>query len=283
MRDVLACIDATSGELLWKVDFVEDHGAALPDFGMVCSPLVTEEAVYVQAGDSFFKLDKFTGEEIWRTLEGEGGMMTGGAFSSPVIADFSFGSQAIVATRSAMAGIDPESGRVRWTTPIRTFRGMNILTPVVLEDAVFSSAYGGRSQRFEIRADDTGSMVAEATWNDAAQGYMTSPVVVAGHAYYFLRSNRFACQRLSDGEVCWTSPPTGDEYWSLIVQDDRILALADTGKLYLLEATPDEFRILGQATVSEEPTWAHLAMVGNELFLRELTGLRALRWSPAGS
>src|SRR5690606_26492859 len=40
MRDTLTCLDAGSGEIRWRVDFVEKLGSALPAFGFVCSPLV---------------------------------------------------------------------------------------------------------------------------------------------------------------------------------------------------------------------------------------------------
>ena len=83
MRDVLVCLDAASGKERWKVDFVEKFGTALPAFGFVCSPLVDDKAVYVQAAAAFVKLDKKTGEVLWRTLQDAGGM-NGSAFSSPV-------------------------------------------------------------------------------------------------------------------------------------------------------------------------------------------------------
>ena len=36
------------------------------------------------------------------------------------------------------------------TQPVRSFRGMNILTPQPYGDAVFTSAYGGRAHLFQI-------------------------------------------------------------------------------------------------------------------------------------
>ena len=83
--------------------------------------------------------------------------------------------------------------------------------------------------------------------------------------------------RLSDGEVTWTSPPTGDEYWSLLVQGDRILALANSGRLYLLRANPEEYEVLGEAEVAEN-SWAYLAASGSQLFVRDLNALVAYDW-----
>jgi outer membrane protein assembly factor BamB len=40
MKDVLVCLDVESGTILWKLDFVNDTGSPLPDFGFISSPLV---------------------------------------------------------------------------------------------------------------------------------------------------------------------------------------------------------------------------------------------------
>jgi outer membrane protein assembly factor BamB len=86
MRDVLVCLDAQTGNERWRFDFVKQLKAPLPAFGLVCSPLVEGDAVYVQAGASFVRLNKRSGEVVWRTLEDQGGMW-GSAFSSPVMVD----------------------------------------------------------------------------------------------------------------------------------------------------------------------------------------------------
>jgi hypothetical protein len=65
--------------------------------------------------------------------------------------------------------------------------GMNILTPTVLGDRLFTSAYGGGSRLLEIRPSGDGFNV-ETVWNTSLQGYMSTPVVIDGHAYLHLRS-----------------------------------------------------------------------------------------------
>jgi len=139
MRDVLVCLDAKTGKEEWRVDFVKELKTPLPDFGFVCSPLVDGNAVYVQAGASVTKLDKKTGMFIWRTLEDKGGMM-GSAFSSPVIAKLAGKRQLVVQGREKLAGVDLENGDVLWSQVVPSFRGMNILTPTVVGDAIFTSS-----------------------------------------------------------------------------------------------------------------------------------------------
>ncbi|MEM7309869.1 MAG: PQQ-binding-like beta-propeller repeat protein [Planctomycetota bacterium] len=277
IRDVLACLDAATGEVRWTVDFVEREGSPLPQFGFVCSPLVVGDHVYVQAGASFVKLDKATGETVWRTLDqGEGGGLDS-SFSSPVLAEVGGREQLLVQTRTDLTGVAPENGDVLWSMPVKTFRGMNILTPLLYGDGIFTAPYGGRAQLLQLESGDDGLSVSQA-WTNRAQGYMTSPVLVGDHVYLFLRSNRFACVDLRTGEDAWISEPTGDSYWSLVAQGDRILALADTGILRLIQATPEGYRVLGEREVLDDETWAHLAAAGDQLFVRGLDTLLALEW-----
>ncbi len=276
MRDVLVCLDADSGEIVWRLDFVTEFSAPNPEFGQVCSPLVVGDHLYLQAGTSFCKLDKHTGEVIWRSLEDSGGMM-GSVFSSPILSEVAGREQLVVLTRETLNGVAPEDGAVLWSRQIKSFRGMNILTPIVAERGVFTAPYGGRAQLLDVTMSGDAPRVAQR-WDNRIQGYMTSPIVIDGHAYLFTRSNRFACVRLADGKTAWISPPTGDNYWSLVAQGDRILALNDTGRLRLIEATPEVYKVLDEIEVADAQTWAHLAIAGPQVVIREQNALVVYDW-----
>ena len=114
MRDVLVSLDAQSGKENWRVDFVKELQSPLPEFGLVCSPLIDGDFLYIQASNAMVKLHKKTGKILWRTLESVSGIMTNGAFSSPVLADLAGKRQLIVQTREELAGLDPVTGTVLW-------------------------------------------------------------------------------------------------------------------------------------------------------------------------
>jgi outer membrane protein assembly factor BamB len=275
IRDVLACIDAKTGSVRWKVDFVQELKAEVPAFGMVCSPLVIGDHVYVQAGACFVKLDKHTGKILWRTLQDDGGMM-GSAFSSPTLAKIGGADQLLVQTRTKLAGVDPETGKELWTQEIEAFRGMNILTPVVFNEKVFTTAYGGQSHLFELSHSGEGWQPKEV-WQTKQQGYMSTPVVIDGHAYIHLKNQRFACIDLSTGTETWTTKPFG-KYWSLVANGDKILALDESGILRLIAANPKEYTLLDERQVSSESAWAHLAICGSDVCIRSLRSLAVYDW-----
>ncbi len=114
-------------------------------------------------------------------------------------------------------------------------------------------------------------------WNLPAQGYMTSPVIVDGHAYIHLRNQRFACFDLKNGKETWRSKPYG-KYSSLVSNGKQILALDQRGDLMLINANPEEFEVVDTRKVAED-SWAHLAVRGDEVFVRDLNKLTAYRWT----
>ncbi len=275
IRDVLVCLDAQSGNEVWRIDFVEEFGTPLPNFGFVCSPLVDGEFVYVQAGGGLVKLNKLTGDVVWRTLD-DGGGMDGSAFSSPVVADIAGKRQLVVQTRTELAGVDLESGDVLWRQTVPAFRGMNIQTPLVYDDSIFTSSYRNRGWLYKVSQNDQGFDV-DTTWDSKAQGYMSSPVIINGYVYMHLQNGRFSCVDLATGERTWTSKPYG-KYASLVARGNQILALVADGRLLLISANPTEFSLLGEAKISDEETWAHLAVSDDEIYIRELNALSAYQW-----
>ncbi|HIF40101.1 MAG TPA: pyrrolo-quinoline quinone [Planctomycetes bacterium] len=275
MRDRLVAINGESGEVVWDVDFKSRYDTEGPEFGLTSSPLLRGRYLFVQAGDGICKVDSATGESIWRQLASEGEML-GSAFSSPILAELGGGEQLVVLTRSHMNGLNPLDGAVLWSHAVKSSRGMNILTPLIHEGAVFTAPTGEKAQLLRVISKD-GAFAVEKPWTNRVQGFLTSPVIIEGHAYVFTRANRISCIRLSDGELKWTSPPPGDDYWSLVAQDDRILALSDTGVLRLIAADPAEYRVESERKVAEN-SWAHLAVCRDELFVRDLEFLACFEW-----
>lgn len=279
IRDVLVALDAQTGQIRWTLDFVKELGAPVPAFGFVCSPLVDGSHLYVQAGASFCKVDKQTGKIAWRSLQ-DGGGMWGSAFSSPIAAEVGGRRQLLVQTREKLAGVDPESGGELWSQPIPAFRGMNILTPTVVGDTIFTSAYRGKSFLFTLKNED-GKLAPVETWTNKVSGYMSSPVVIQGHVFLHLQNQRFTCIDLATGATRWTTTPFG-KYWSMVAQGDRILALDERGELLLIRANPEKYDPIETRRISEDPTWAHLAVCGGQVFVRELNAMAVYDWRAAG-
>jgi outer membrane protein assembly factor BamB len=273
IREVLVCLDGTTGKELWRLDFAKELKSEVPSFGCASSPLVLGDHVYIQAG-GFCKIDKLSGAIKWRVLD-DGGGMSGGAFSSPYFTELNGVPQFVVQTRTTLTGVDPKEGEVLWSQKVPAFRGMNIVTPTVHKNAVFTSAYGGRSFLFATTKNAADWSVKES-WTNKAQGYMSSPLIVKDHLYIHLRNQRFACINLETGESTWTTTPFG-KYWSTVTDGKKILALDEKGELLLIRANPEKFEIIDRRKMADD-SWAHIAVVGKEIFIRALNHVAVYQW-----
>jgi outer membrane protein assembly factor BamB len=276
MRDVLVALNLETGKEKWRVDFVKDLAAKPPAFGFVCSPLLDGDFIYVQAGGAFCKLAKSTGKLVWKSLE-DGGGTNGSAFASPIITELGGTRQLVVQTRKSLCGVNIDTGAELWSQPISAFQGMNILTPVVKSNRLFTSAYGGKTQAFSFDKKD-GAHPLSLQWEHKTEAYMSSPVVIAGKVFLHLRNQRITCFDLATGQQHWLTDEKFGKYMSMVAQGDRILALDERGLLLLIKANPEKFELIEQKKISDQDTWAHLAISGKALYIRELKALSCWTW-----
>ena len=87
---------------------------------------------------------------------------------------------------------------------------------------------------------------------------------------------RFVCLDAKSGEERWTTKPFG-KYWSMVANGDMLLALDESGELLLIQASPDEFKLLDRSSVGEN-AWAHVAVVNDEIFVRDLNAMKVFAW-----
>lgn len=276
IRDVMVSLNPKTGDENWRVDFPKDMSTQMPSFGAVCSPIIDGGDIYVQTGGALVKLKLADGSITWKSLENSSGMMSGGAFSSPVIAEIAGKRQLVVATRTALCGVDMESGSVLWEEPIESFRGMNILTPLVVGDRVFTSAHSGRAQLFEITLSESGNWGVEEIWSQKSQAYMSSPLLIGDVIYMHLKNQRVSALSLTSGELFWTSKPFG-KYWSMVTNGKQILALDESGELLLIQPNEKELEIVDRMKVADD-SWAHLAVDGEKVIVRDLSAIKVFHW-----
>jgi outer membrane protein assembly factor BamB len=276
MRDVLVNLDPQTGKEKWRVDFPAQLGSELPAFGAVCSPIIDGDAIYVQTGGAVVKLSLADGSTIWKTLENNEGMMSSGAFSSPVIATIADTRQLIVQTRLELCGVNLETGDVFWKKPIDAFRGMNILTPLVFGDRIFTSAHSGKAQLLEIKHTADGKWQVGELWSQSSQAYMSSPLLINDSIFMHMKNQRVAMLNVADGSNRWTSTPYG-QYWSMVQGGEKVLALDNAGDLLLIQPSNSALNIVDKVKVASN-SWAHLAVQNDLVIVRDLAALKVFQW-----
>jgi outer membrane protein assembly factor BamB len=88
---------------------------------------------------------------------------------------------------------------------------MNIVTPTVDGDRIYTSSYGGGSRLLEIKQAG-GQFQVTTVWKTPLQGYMSTPVIIDGYAYLHLRSQKFTCVDLRTGKQTWTTAERYGQY-----------------------------------------------------------------------
>ena len=274
MRDEVVCLEPATGDIRWQADLAERFDARRPPFGGVCSPLIDDGSVYVMAGGATVKLSLADGSTIWKTLADEG--EDDDALSSPIIETIAGERQLVVQTRTRLCGVDLKDGSLRWSKRIEAYRNMNILTPTVFGNRVFTAAQRGQSQCFAV-TNEEGRWSCEEVWNQKTQAYMSSPVADGKTIFMHASSERLTALDAATGRILWTGRPMG-KYQSLIRNDEIILILNNEGELVSVEPNRDALTIVDTKKVADD-SWAYLGVFDGGLLVRDLKALKVYRYA----
>ena len=274
VRDQLVCLNPSDGQTKWTVDLAERFGSQRPKFGAVCSPLIDNDpdegdVVYIQGGGATLKLSLDDGSTIWRSLEAED---DDDAFSSPIIATLAGEKQLVVQTRTRLCGVSTQDGSLLWAHPIQAYRNMNILTPTIIGEKVFTAAHSGQSQMFDISRSDDGQWTVAETWSQKIQAYMSSPVVHDRTIYLHSKNQRLTAMDVDTGEILWTGKPMG-KYQSMVHGEGNALVLDEEGELLRVKLDRQELMIQERLKVADD-SWAYLGIIQDGVVVRDLTSLK---------
>lgn len=254
----------------WEHDLTEEFEAELPDWGMACSPLIVGDLVIVQPGGrrgSIAAFDRLSGELRWSALEDVNG------YTSPVLVEAAGVRQVIALTQGRMVGLLPETGAFLWHYVWRE----SMTLPLVSGDYAFITCDHGCAL-VKLEADG-GTIQAKRVFEDGGKllvAHIGTPVMKDGYVYGFhgdintQRGAKLTCIDLRDpSEPRWQT----DEIVNgqLIRFGELILVQTQDGDLFLIEASPEEFRPLGEmrGVLAGRRAWALPASARNRLYLRD--------------
>jgi outer membrane protein assembly factor BamB len=272
---ILACWDAKTGEIAWKVDTLKDYNAKNLFFGISTSPaMLGDDKVVVMVGGKgagVVAVEAKTGQTVWKATDEPA------SYSSPVVTD----KQIVLLTGAGLLGLSPK-GEKLWAVPFEGKVGNLIessATPLVIGDTVIGSTVTGGSIAVKV-AESNGKLATEQVWfNKTLTCYFSTPVVVGDYLYMIngaasIRNPTITlrCVEAKTGKVAWEKANVG-KYHAAIVRcgpagKERLLMLDDTGHLSLFEADPKAYKELSRAKVCGE-TWAHPALVDGRVYLRD--------------
>jgi outer membrane protein assembly factor BamB len=269
---ILACWDAKTGAIDWKVDTLKEFKAPNLFFGISTSPLVDDDTVIIMVGGKeagIVGFDKATGKTKWRATSDPS------SYASPVVVGKGAARQILTLTGSNLRALTPD-GKELWAVPFKDRLNESSTSPVMAGDLVIASSVTAGS--IGVRASLEGDKwVTKKVWEKGdLTCYFSTPVVVGkqmymvnGAATIVNPSITLRCVDLETGKVRWEKANLA-RYHAAIVRtgDNKLLMLDDNGSLTLFEPDPKEFKVLSKSKVCG-PTWAHPALVDRKVYLRD--------------
>jgi outer membrane protein assembly factor BamB len=279
---LLQCLDAATGDILWKRQLTEDGDTGIPAFAFASSPLVVDELVVAftagSEGKSVIAYHRETGEIAWSTGPKDDG------YASPQLSTVVDTPQILIASNFGIQGIAAENGAVLWKHAWDIERNPRCVQPAVWkgEYVLFGGTGTSGSRLLHVTRTDDSWNVEEA-WSQKKFGpYFNNGILYKDH-YYGYDDVRLGCLVMETGERAWTGERFGGQL--LFVKDmEMLLVLSERGDLALVRAVPDRFEEVAQFKALNGKTWNHPIIHHGKLYVRnseeaacfELPGLAAL-------
>jgi len=280
----LWCLNAMNGQLVWAKDFAKDYGGKTPYWGVAAHPLVHGDALVCVVGgrgNVAVAFDKRTGRELWRALPA-----SEPGYCPPTLIDHAGREQLLIWHAQSLNALEPQSGQVLWSVPLRPHGGMAIAAPRKLGPYLFASGDGDTAVLLKLGETPT---AVEEIWRGrpktAVYSANTTPFLEDGMIYGCdARSGALMGVRLETGERLWQTfrPTVGGtrrlQYGTafLVKHEDRFFLFNESGDLLLARLTPQGYEEISRFHVLE-PTgrsfgrpvvWSHPAFARRCLFAR---------------
>jgi outer membrane protein assembly factor BamB len=268
---VLNCLDLATGKVLWRHDTLTEFHAKPPEWGVACSPLVTERAVFVTvggAGAAMVAFDRNNGTRLWA------GGNDSPHWCSPTRAVLDGVTQIVVFSENVTA-YDEQAGKILWQHPWRSVFP-HVSTPMILSSnrVLVSQGYGGGSELLQITRSNN-HWRATQLWKSIRLKSKFANLIQLGGFIYGLDDGALVCLDASSGELKWKGERYG--HGQMILVDDALLLTSESGDVILAEPNPKEFRELARIKVFAEKTWNPPALAGDLLLVRNEREAACLR------
>ena len=286
---LLSCLDARTGEVIWRRDYVKDFGAEIPTWGIAGAPLVDGDRVVIIVGGrpdaKVMALDKSTGREVWRALPSD----SEPGYAQPVIVEAGGRRQLVIWHPTAVASLDPATGRVHWEVPFRVGMGTTLATPVSRGPHLLVSCFFNGSLLLDVagtrpRVVWKGKSDSEID-TDGLHAVINTPVIDGDHLYGICSYGQLRCLSLKTGERVWETMEVVREKarWAsgfIVRNHDRYFINNDRGELIVARLSPEGYREIGRTPLIEPTSdpgnrrergavnWSHPAYANRHVIAR---------------
>ena len=285
----LLCLNAGTGNVIWQIDYVKDYRMEMPGWGVTSAALIEGNRVIAIVGGQpdakVMAFDKMTGKEIWRALPTDSEQ----GYAQPVIVEAGGIRQLIIWHPTAVASLDPATGKLYWQQPFRINMGMTLATPVLSGSHLLVSSFYNGSMLLDLAASS-----ASVLWKgksdseintDGLHAVVNTPVIDGNYIYGICSYGQFRCLNLKTGSRVWETMEVTKERarWAsgfIVRHGDRYFINNDRGELIIAKLSPRGYQEISR-TALIKPTsnsgnrreiggvnWSHPAYANRNIVAR---------------
>jgi len=280
----LACIDGTSGEIIWTVKASEDNKGTYGEWGIAESPIIDGEKIFFTTGGpetTTIALNKNNGDLIWKSAS----INDAPAYVSPILINYADKKLMVNVSLNYVFAIDASDGNILWkvkhTEVLDTKKSTSIwpdapmikcVTPLYNDGKIYMTGgydHGG----IMLSLADSGKNAVVAWTDTVLDVHHGGVVLVDGYIYGSNWLNN------SKGNWCCIDWNTGkkmyEEFWKCkgsIIAAEGMLYIYDekSGNIGLVRPNPEKFDLVSSFKVPQGsgPHWAHLVINNCNLYVR---------------
>jgi outer membrane protein assembly factor BamB len=266
-KAILACLEASTGKVLWQRDLMAEVNAQLPVWGFSSSPLAIASLIIVYAGgdgdNGLIAYDQLSGEPVWRFAS------HGMNFSSAQRIEVSGRELVLFGDESGFYALEPATGAVAWKLKPAGWSGPAICQPqqVGPNSLIIPLGDGKGVTRLTASLDGSTWNVKEEWSSKKLKPSFNDFVYHEGYCYGF-DNHLFSCIDANTGELKWKHK--GYEFGQVLLLADvgKLVVTTEKGDVVLLATDPTAHRELGRYPAIQGKTWNHPIAAAGRLFVR---------------
>ncbi|MCX6620329.1 MAG: PQQ-like beta-propeller repeat protein [Acidobacteria bacterium] len=270
------CFDKKTGKVLWMRGLIEELGGSVMLRGYSNSALRYKDTILVMVGGkghTIAALDSKTGATRW-----QGGDF-GNSHSSPVIITVDGEEQVACVVEKAVAGFDPNSGRVLWSHPHEN-RGGDITSTLIWGPdnlLFFSGAYQSGSRTLQLSRNNGATTVKELWFHRQMRVHHSNVMRIGEYVYGSngdFGGTIYMCVEIRTGKVLWRDRSMVRANTLLV--GDRAILLDEDGNLNLATLSPEGLKVTSRFKVLDHLSWTPPSIAGTRLYVRDRKSIAAV-------
>ncbi|HNX52191.1 MAG TPA: PQQ-binding-like beta-propeller repeat protein [Pontiellaceae bacterium] len=260
----LICFDAGSGKVKWKTDVLAGSGSQNIKWGLSSSPVIEEDLILLNAGETGMAVDKNSGKIKWKS---EGAA----SYASPVLFDRNGTRCAAIFSASGLQIVEALTGKKISSFDWETKYKINGADPLVIGDRIFiSSGYDHGCAML-----DFSSGALKPVWeNSLIKAHFGSCVCIDGFIYgvdgQAKGKSVLRCVSAADGSEKWSAPVS---FGSLMAADGRLIVLDEDGSLSFVDVSAKKYNEISKLDTGIGPLcWTAPVLANGIIYCRNDKG-----------